>query len=90
MDTTTPTGKMIFTVLGCGCGTGVELDRRTAACGPPQCAGKGQATGAAILSKLNDADLRALLPSGLSMVVVGEKLGISSASVCRRARRVAT
>jgi hypothetical protein len=45
---------------GCGSGTGAELDRRTGACGPPQCAGKGQATRAAILSKVNDADLRAL------------------------------
>ena len=41
-------------------------------------------------SKVNDADLRALLASGLSMVVVGEKLGISSATVCRCARRLAT
>ena len=65
-----------------------ELDRRTAACGPPQCA-EGKRLGRPS-TRVNDADLRARLPSGLAMVVVGEELGISSATVCRRARRLAT
>jgi hypothetical protein len=39
--------------------------------------------------KVNNEELRTLLESGLSMFAVGEKLGISSATVCRRARLVA-
>jgi hypothetical protein len=76
--------------LGCGCGTGAELDRRTGACGPPAMRGQRASDSGGHPSKVNDADLRALLASCLSMVVVGEKLGISSATVCRRARRLAT
>lgn len=37
--------------------------------------------------KANNVELRILLDSGLSMSAVGEKLGISSATVCRRAHQ---
>jgi putative DNA-invertase from lambdoid prophage Rac len=39
-------------------------------------------------SGVNSDDIRSLLDSGLSMLAVGERLGVSSATVCRRARRV--
>jgi hypothetical protein len=38
-------------------------------------------------AKVSDAEIRNLLASGLSMLAVGERLGISSATVCRRARQ---
>jgi DNA invertase Pin-like site-specific DNA recombinase len=85
MDTTTPAGKMIFTVLGA---VG-ELERSLIAervrAGLRNARAKGEPLGRPS-SKANDADLRALLASGLSMQAVGTKLGVSSATVCRRAR----
>jgi DNA invertase Pin-like site-specific DNA recombinase len=88
MDTTTPTGKMIFTVLGAV----AELERSLIAervrAGLRNARAKGMRLGRPC-SKVSDAELRALLDSGLSMLAVGEKLGISSATVCRRARLVA-
>jgi DNA invertase Pin-like site-specific DNA recombinase len=83
MDTTTPTGKMIFTVLGAV----AELERSLIAervrAGLRNARAKGKRLGRPSAS-VNDSELRALLDSGLSMLTVGEKLGISSATVCRR------
>ena len=89
MDTTTPTGKMIFTVLGAV----AELERSLIAervrAGLRNAQAKGKRLGRPS-SKVNDAELRVLLESGLSMLAVGDKLGISSATVCRRARIICT
>jgi DNA invertase Pin-like site-specific DNA recombinase len=83
MDTTTPTGKMIFTVLGAV----AELERSLIAervrAGLRNARAKGKRLGRPSAS-VNDSEPRALLDSGLSMLTVGEKLGISSATVCRR------
>jgi DNA invertase Pin-like site-specific DNA recombinase len=87
MDTTTPTGKMIFTVLGAV----AELERSLIAervrAGLRNARAKGKRLGRP--SAEVDADqIRTLLASGLSMQAVGEQLGVSGATVCRRAKNV--
>jgi DNA invertase Pin-like site-specific DNA recombinase len=88
MDTTTPTGKMIFTVLGAV----AELERSLIAervrAGLRNARAKGKRLGRPS-SGVNGEEIRNLLASGLSMLAVGEKLGVSSATICRRARTLA-
>jgi DNA invertase Pin-like site-specific DNA recombinase len=83
VDTSTPMGKMIFTVLAAV----AELERnliveRTRAgqrnaklngkhCGRPR-------------SPVSDAEIRALLDAGSSMAQAGVMLGVSAATICRR------
>lgn len=88
MDTTTPTGKMIFTVLGAV----AELERSLIAervrAGLRNARAKGKCLGRP-RSCVTDSEVGTLLAQGLSMVAVGEKLGISAATVCRRAQGLA-
>lgn len=85
MDTTTPTGKMIFTVLGAV----AELERSLIAervrAGLRNARAKGKRLGRPT-AKINGEELRALLDSGLSMQAVGLQFGVSAATVCRRSR----
>jgi DNA invertase Pin-like site-specific DNA recombinase len=87
MDTTTPTGKMIFTVLGAV----AELERSLIAervrAGLRNARAKGKRLGRPS-AVIDNTEMLALIDSGLSMLAVGEKLGVSSATVCRRAHRV--
>ncbi len=85
LDTTTPAGKMVFTVLGAV----AELERSLIAervrAGLRNARAKGKQLGrpAAMVSPV---DIRALLAEGRSMASIGEQLGVSAATICRRAR----
>jgi DNA invertase Pin-like site-specific DNA recombinase len=85
MDTSTPTGKMIFTVLGAV----AELERSLIAervrAGLRNARAKGKRLGRPT-AKVSDVEINNLLASGLSMQGVAERLGCSAATVCRRAQ----
>lgn len=83
IDTSTPIGKMTLTVLGA---VG-ELERsliveRTRA-GQRNAKLKGKHVGRP-RATVNDAEIRSLLDAGNSMAQVGEMLGVSAATICRR------
>ena len=83
IDTATPVGKMTLTVLGA---VG-ELERsliveRTRA-GQRLAKLNGKHVGRPRAS-VNDAEIRSLLDAGNSMSEVGELLGVSAATICRR------
>ena len=89
MDTSTPTGKMIFTVLGAV----AELERSLIAervrAGLRNARAKGKRLGRPT-AKVSDIEITKLRASGVSMQGIGERLGCSAATVCRRARAVAS
>jgi DNA invertase Pin-like site-specific DNA recombinase len=85
IDTATPVGKMTFTVLGAV----AELERsliveRTKA-GQRNARLNGKHVGRP-RAAVNDAEIQNLLAAGNSMSQVGELLGVSAATVCRRAQ----
>lgn len=85
MDTSTPTGKMVFTVLGAV----AELERSLIAervrAGLRNARAKGKRLGRPV-AKVSNVEINRLLASGVSMQAVAERLGCSAATVCRRAR----
>ena len=85
MDTSTPTGKMIFTVLGAV----AELERSLIAervrAGIRNARAKGRTLGRP-RAAVTDARLRELLKQDLSFATIGSLLGCSAATVCRRAK----
>ena len=85
MDTSTPTGKMVFTVLGAV----AELERSLIAervrAGLRNARAKGKRLGRPSTGVL-DSTIQELLVQGHTMADVGKQLGISAATVCRRAR----
>jgi DNA invertase Pin-like site-specific DNA recombinase len=85
MDTSTPTGKMIFTVLGAV----AELERSLIAervrAGLRNARAKGKKLGRP-QAAITDARLCELLSKNLSFAAIGEQLGVSAATICRRAR----
>ena len=85
LDTTTPTGKMVFTVLGAV----AELERSLIAervrAGLRSARAKGNRLGRPS-AQVSDSQIRVLLAQGHSMAAAGEQLGVSAATVCRRAR----
>jgi DNA invertase Pin-like site-specific DNA recombinase len=87
MDTTTPTGKMIFTVLGAV----AELERSLIAervrAGLRNARAKGKRLGRPS-ANVSAFEIRSLLASGVSMTKIGSQLGVSAATVCRRAQGV--
>jgi len=88
MDTSTPTGRMIFTVLGAV----AELERSLIAervrAGLRNARAKGKRLGRPN-TKIPDSAIQDLLAAGDSMAHVGKQLGISAATVCRRAHALA-
>jgi DNA invertase Pin-like site-specific DNA recombinase len=85
MDTSTPTGKMVFTVLGAV----AELERSLIAervrAGLRNARAKGKRLGRPT-ADVSAMQIRELLAAGQSMEQVGAALGVSAATVCRRAR----
>jgi DNA invertase Pin-like site-specific DNA recombinase len=85
MDTSTPTGKMIFTVLGAV----AELERSLIAervrAGLRNARAKGKRLGRP-RSQVPASQILELLAEGQSMEQAGAALGISASTVCRRAR----
>jgi len=88
LDTSTPTGKMVFTVLGAV----AELERSLIAervrAGIRHAQSKGKKLGRP-RAEVATSQVRELLSQGRSMADVGAQLGVSTATVCRRARTVA-
>jgi DNA invertase Pin-like site-specific DNA recombinase len=85
MDTSTPTGKMIFTVLGAVAELERSLIVERVRAGIRNAKAKGKRLGRPSV-EVSDSQINLLLAQGLSMAAVGEQLGISAATVCRRAR----
>jgi DNA invertase Pin-like site-specific DNA recombinase len=85
LDTTTPAGKMVFTVLGAV----AELERSLIAervrAGLRNARAKGKRLGRPC-SEVSDSQISEMLAQGHSMARVGARLGISAATVSRRAR----
>jgi DNA invertase Pin-like site-specific DNA recombinase len=85
MDTSTPAGKMIFTVLGAV----AELERSLIAervrAGLRNARSKGKKLGRPS-AEVSTSTIGQLLAQGQSMQQVAAALGISAATVCRRAR----
>src|SRR5215467_7263909 len=83
LDTATPAGRMVFTVLGAV----AELERSLIAervrAGLRNARAKGKLLGRPTIH-VAAADIRDLLKQGMSMSEVGERFGISAATVCRR------
>lgn len=83
LDTSTPAGKMVFTVLGAV----AELERSLIAervrAGLRNAIAKGKRLGRPPVD-VSETQVRALLESGLSLKAIGKRLGVSSATVCRR------
>jgi DNA invertase Pin-like site-specific DNA recombinase len=85
LDTSTPAGKMVFTVLGAV----AELERSLIAervrAGLRNAVAKGKRLGRPPVD-ISESQVRALLGSGLSLKTIGKRLGVSTATVCRRSR----
>src|SRR5690349_23288829 len=83
LDTSTPAGKMVFTVLGAV----AELERSLIAervrAGLRNARAKGKSLGRPRV-KVSDSQVRTLTDQGLSMAAIAKQLGISAATVCRR------
>jgi DNA invertase Pin-like site-specific DNA recombinase len=85
MDTSTPTGRMIFTVLGAVAELERSLIGERVRAGLRNARAKGKHLGRPRLL-VTDLQINTLLAQGHSMAAVGEQLGVSSATVCRRVR----
>lgn len=86
MDTTTPAGRMIFTVLGAV----AELERSLIAERVRAGLRNARATGKRLgrpSAGVTSAQVKQLLDQGNSMAAVGAQLGVSAATICRRARK---
>jgi DNA invertase Pin-like site-specific DNA recombinase len=85
LDTSTPAGKMVFTVLGAV----AELERSLIAervrAGMRNARAKGKRLGRPPV-QASDSEIRNLLDKGVPMEAIGKQLGISASTVCRRAR----
>jgi len=85
MDTSTPTGKMVFTVLGAV----AELERSLIAervrAGIRNARAKGRTLGRP-KSNVNSAEIARLRAQGLSVAAVAEQLGVSVGTICGRSK----
>jgi DNA invertase Pin-like site-specific DNA recombinase len=88
LDTSTPAGKMVFTVLGAV----AELERSLIAervrAGLRNAKAKGKQLGRPA-APVSNFQIVEMLVAGQTMAQIGEKLGVSAATVCRRARQSA-
>ena len=89
LDTTTPAGKLVFTVLGAV----AELERSLIAervrAGLRNARAKGKRLGRPS-TEVSSEQVWALLAEGQSMAAVAQQLGTSAATVCRRAQSANT
>jgi DNA invertase Pin-like site-specific DNA recombinase len=88
IDTSTPAGKLVFTVLGAV----AELERSLIAervrAGLRNAKAKGTKLGRPVANVASN-EIHSLLASGLSKATVAERLGVSIATISRRARATA-
>src|SRR5690348_9719945 len=83
VDTSTPAGKMVFTVLGAVAELERSLIRERVRAGLRNARAKGKLVGRPRV-KVSDSQVRTLTDQGLSMAAIAKQLGISAATVCRR------
>lgn len=85
MDTSTPTGKMIFTVLGAVAELERSLITERVRAGVRNARGKGKRLGRPAV-EIDDVKVRALRAEGKSFEEIGSALGCSSTSAWRSVR----
>ena len=83
VDTTTPTGKMVFTVLGAVAELERNLIRERVRAGLRNARAKGRKLGRPAVA-VNSAEILQLHNEGLSLVKIAGKLGISQGTVFNR------
>jgi DNA invertase Pin-like site-specific DNA recombinase len=83
VDTTTPTGKMVFTVLGAVAELERNLIRERVRAGLRNARAKGRKLGRPAVA-VNSAEILRLHNMGLSLVKIASKLGISQGTVFNR------
>lgn len=85
LDTTTPAGKMVFTVLGAVAELERSLITERVRAGIRNARAKGKRLGRPV-ARISSTEIRSLLAGGSSMSAVAAKLGVSTATVWRRAK----
>jgi DNA invertase Pin-like site-specific DNA recombinase len=87
VDTSTPNGRLVFGIFASIAEFERELIRSRVRSGIAAARARGKRIGRP-RSLITNSQINTLLGQGLSMMATGEKLGISAATVCRRARAV--
>ncbi|MGA2980147.1 MAG: recombinase family protein [Terriglobales bacterium] len=85
VDTSTPNGRLIFGIFASISEFERELIRSRVRSGIAAARARGKRIGRPRVLA-TDTEINTLLAQGHSMVAIGEQLGISAATVCRRAR----
>jgi DNA invertase Pin-like site-specific DNA recombinase len=88
VDTSTPNGRLVFGIFASIAEFERELIRGRVRSGIAAARARGKKIGRPRVVA-TDAQISTLLGEGHSMMAIGEKLGISAATVCRRARTFA-
>jgi DNA invertase Pin-like site-specific DNA recombinase len=88
VDTSTPNGRLVFGIFASIAEFERELIRSRVRSGIAAARARGKKIGRPRVLA-SDSQIKSLLGQGHSMVAIGQKLGISSATVCRRSRAVA-
>jgi DNA invertase Pin-like site-specific DNA recombinase len=84
-DTSTPAGKLVFTILGAVAEMERSLIQERVRAGMKNAKANGKHVGRP-KAVVNSDEIRAMISAGQSMAEIGSILGISAATVCRRAQ----
>jgi DNA invertase Pin-like site-specific DNA recombinase len=87
-DTSTPAGKLVFTILGAVAEMERSLIQERVRAGMKNAKANGKHVGRP-KAVVNPDEIRAMISAGQSMAEIGATLGISAATVCRRAQQAA-
>jgi DNA invertase Pin-like site-specific DNA recombinase len=89
VDTSTPNGRLVFGIFATIAEFERELIRSRVRSGIAAARARGKKIGRPRVLP-TDSQINTLLGQGHSMLAIGEKPGISAATVCRRARAIAS